>query len=236
MTHDGPIDPSFDFRSESGGRDPDRYSPTLRDYHRRLWSKPLPGGRVFTLEDRYPKGYLRHESELGVFRLSSDTIIRTFKNHLKMRPVIRDIPLDEQEEFSRLGYTIGGMIVFPGNRIDGKHTINQARGMSGRIGDRFDLTLESIRRYYDGGESPIGETLARYSDFFALFESFAGYVDFFLLQDLVANDYRSVQFFAPFEDFAQSPLISTVDDYVSYRTRTIDFVRARNARIVDAGG
>ncbi|MDZ4046206.1 MAG: hypothetical protein U1E32_10585 [Rhodoglobus sp.] len=235
MPHHLPIDTSLDFRSESGGRDPDRYSPTLREYHRRLWSKPLPGGHLFTLEDRYPKGYLRHESDLGVFRLSSDTIIRTFKNHVGMRPVIRAIPPEEQEEFSRLGYTIGGMIVFPSNRIDGKHTINQARGMSGRIGDRFDLTLESIRRYYDGGDSPIGEALARYSDFFALFESFVGYVDFFLLQDLVADDYRSVRFFAPFEDFAQSPLISTVGDYVSYRSKTIDFVRARNARIAASG-
>jgi hypothetical protein len=36
------IDTSFDFRIDSAGRDPDKYSPTLRRYHRLLWSKPLP--------------------------------------------------------------------------------------------------------------------------------------------------------------------------------------------------
>jgi len=36
---------------------------------------------------------------------------------------------------------IGGMIVFPGNRIDGKMTINGARGCYRKISDRFDLTL-----------------------------------------------------------------------------------------------
>jgi hypothetical protein len=34
----------------------------------------------------------------------------------------------------------------------------------------------------------------RYRDFFALFESFRGYVDFFLLQDLVTDDYSGVTF------------------------------------------
>jgi len=34
--------------------------------------------------------------------------------------------------------------------------------------------------------------LDRYVDFFGLFESFQGYVEFFLLQDLVTDDYRTV--------------------------------------------
>jgi hypothetical protein len=46
-----------------------------------------------------------------------------------------------------ISYTIGGMMVFPGNAIDGKWTINQARGCLRKISDRFDLTLECIRRY-----------------------------------------------------------------------------------------
>ena len=36
----------------------------------------------------------------------------------------------------------GGMMVFPGNRIDGKQTINGARGFNRKIADGFDLTLE----------------------------------------------------------------------------------------------
>jgi integrase len=39
------IDTTFDFRSDTPpGLDPDTYSPTLRRYHRLLWSKPLPSG------------------------------------------------------------------------------------------------------------------------------------------------------------------------------------------------
>ena len=49
--------------------------------------------------------------------------------------------------------------------------------------------------------SPLGETLARYNDFFALFENFSGYVDFLLLQDLVTDDRAAVTFFMPFDDF-----------------------------------
>lgn len=43
------IDTRFDFYSDSGGRDPDMYSPTLQKYHQKLWSKPLPNGKIFDL-------------------------------------------------------------------------------------------------------------------------------------------------------------------------------------------
>ena len=62
-------------------------------------------------------------------------------------------------------------------------TINGARGVNGKIKDRFDLTLECIRRHYTSEKSPLSDTLQRYSPFFNLFENFQGYVDFFLLQD-----------------------------------------------------
>ena len=39
------IDTSFDFRTDTPvGQDPDAYSPTLRQYHKLLWSKALPSG------------------------------------------------------------------------------------------------------------------------------------------------------------------------------------------------
>ena len=41
MTQFGGFDPTFDFRTEAGGEDPDSTSPTLRAYHKLLWSKPL---------------------------------------------------------------------------------------------------------------------------------------------------------------------------------------------------
>ena len=52
------IDTSFDVRTDAGGRDPDSYSSTLRRYHQRLWSKPLPGGTVFALTAGRPHSYL----------------------------------------------------------------------------------------------------------------------------------------------------------------------------------
>jgi hypothetical protein len=83
--------------------------------------------------------------------------------------------------------SIGARIVFPCKTVNGKWTINQARGMHKAIRDRFDLTLEAIRRHYAGEASPLADVLARYGDFFALFETFEGYVEFFLLNDLVNN-------------------------------------------------
>ena len=120
---------------------------------------------------------------------------------------------------------------FPGNAIDHKWTINQARGCLRKISDRLDLTLECIRRYYLGQGSPLSETLARDRDFFALFADFSGYVDFFLLQDLVADDCSAVDVFPPFDDFRTPAMPKDVETYGEYRRRTIEFVEARNRRI-----
>ena len=65
------IDTSFDFRTDASGKDPDAYSPTLRLYHKLLWSKALPSGRLFDLDDTVRRVYLHHSSELGEFFLCS---------------------------------------------------------------------------------------------------------------------------------------------------------------------
>lgn len=59
------IDTSDDFRTDAGGKDPDTHSPTLRRYHKDLWSKPLPSGALFDLDDTTPGVYLHHRSGLG---------------------------------------------------------------------------------------------------------------------------------------------------------------------------
>jgi len=149
-----------------------------------------------------------------------------------MASITGQIPSEELDTFNTLGYTIGGMMVWPGNRIDGKMTINQARGCYGSIKDRFDFTLECIRRHYVGEPSPLGEVLGRYGDFFALFRGFQGFVEYFLLHDLVSDDYSAVRFFAPFEDFrVTSPLLGSVDAYRDYRRLAMHFIAARNLRI-----
>jgi hypothetical protein len=232
------IDTSFDFRTDTppGPRkDADADSPTLRRYHKVLWSKALPGGTRFDLDDTRPrhKAYLYHRSDLGKeFFLSSDSVIQTFTRwgFAKAHPEL--YTEEENNKFMAIAYTIGGMMVFPGNRIEGKWTINQARGCLKKISDRLDLTLECIRRHYLGLHDPsrLGETLARYDDFFALFESFSGYVDFFLLQDLVTDDCSAVTFFMPFDDFKTSVPKDDVT-YREYRRRSIEFIEARNRRI-----
>jgi hypothetical protein len=233
------IDVTFDFRSDTPpGRDPDARSPTLRRYHQLLWSKPLPSGAAFALDVTTPREYLHHRSALGEFFLSSDAVIPSFSREARLAHIIEQIPEVEREAFQRIGYTVGGMMIFPANRVAGKMTINAARGCHPRIKDRFDLTVECIRRHYLGEPSPLGDTLARYADFFALFGDFAGYVEFFLLQDMVDGAMATVEWFLPFQDFAASPLPRTLEEYLAYRRRAIAFIEARNRRIavVASGG
>jgi hypothetical protein len=226
------IDTNFDFRSDTPpGMDPDACSPTLRRYHQLLWSKPLPNGALFELDVTTPSVYLHHLSELGEFFLTSDTVIPTFTRWRILKHITEQIPEVENEAFRTLGYTIGGMMVFPGNQVDRRPTINGARGMHPQIRDRFDLTLECIRRYYLGKPSPLSDTIARYADFFRLFADFAGYVDFFHLQDLVNEDGPTVELFTPFGDFGEYVLPTTLDAYLGYRRRAMEFIESRNRRI-----
>jgi hypothetical protein len=153
------IDVTFDFRSDTPpGKDPDVRSPTLRAYHKLLWSKPLPNGVVFLLDDTTPNVYLHHRSDIGEYFLSSDSVVPTFRKDLNIASFRRQMSVDELEDFLRLSYTIGGMMIFPGNQIDGKMTINQARGCNQSIKDRFDLTVECIRRHYRSEPSPLSDT------------------------------------------------------------------------------
>ncbi len=227
------IDVTFDFRRDTPeGKDPDTHSKTLRRYHKLLWSKRLPCGAFFELEDGIPGHYLLHRSAVGEFSLSSDAVIPTFKWHKRIQT---RIPEGELKAFNAAGYTIGGMMLFPANRIDGKWTINQARGCSRRIGDRFDLTLECIRRYYSNGKSPLSDVLTRYARFFDLFGDFRGYVEFFLLHDLVSSDFSAVTISAPFDDFSGSPIPNDAAEYRTYESAARAFIEARNQRILSSG-
>jgi hypothetical protein len=232
MSPNGAIDTTTDFQDDSGRRDPDLYSPLLQSYHQRLWSKRLPGGELFelTMEKVGSARVLRHQSERGHFVLSSDTLANSSRG--PCRTFYEQMGPEVNVAWHRDGGTIGGRLVFPRNRIEGKQTINQIRGTSARIRDRFDLTLEAIRRHYSGELSPLSETLQRYGDFFALFEDFQGYVDFFLLQDLVVDGGKGVRFYLPFEGFESSPLPKTMESYRQFREKQLDFVASRNRRIV----
>ncbi|MDR0250481.1 MAG: hypothetical protein LBI35_04095 [Burkholderiales bacterium] len=226
------IDIDFDFQEEAGGRDSDRYSPTLQEYHRILWSKPLPSGNVFVLT-KIAGNRLYHKSSLGEFFLSSDRATATFSKwkRKQIASIISQVPEVEIKRFQKLSDTIGGILIWPCKQVGRMPTINGERGFNKKIADRFDLTIECIKRYYSGGNSPLNEAFKRYADFFSLFGNFKGYVDFFLLQDIVSVDYATVKIATPFENFNTSPIPSNVEEYLFYKDNTIRFIKARNARI-----
>lgn len=229
------IDVNFDFYCESGERDPDRHSPTLRRYRKQIWGKRLPNGNVFELTEA-DENRLHHKSEMGEFMLSSDSIAHTYSKWKResVARIIRAIAPDEIDEFFRVASTIGGYIVFPATQVDGMHTINAERGINPHIADRFDLTLECIRLFYSKKPSPLADVLGRYAPFFELFVDFQGYVNFFLLQDLVGADYSTIKFFMPFAGFDKPALPQNVNEYQVYKRSVIEFVISRNQRILKA--
>lgn len=224
------IDVTYNFQADTEPRDADRYSSILQEYHRILWSKPLPNGRMFTLE-KISKNRLYHKSDLGEFFLSSDRAVPSFSEWEKLKHITSKISKNRLCGFINTSDTIGGIIIWPSNRIDYNQTINGARGFNSLISDRLDLTIECIRRYYLDQQSPLEETFKRYKDFFKLFEDFKGYIDFFLFQDFVTSDYNSAKIAIPFDNFESIPLPKSVDEYMQYLNYIEELVKARNRRI-----
>ena len=153
------------------------------------------------------------------------------------RPRLADIIGQVQSEqigaFYDRACTVGAYTVFPAQvRVDGRWrlSINQARDIHPRIRDRFDLSLECIRHHYAGEASPLANSLATHRSFFALFEDFSGYVNHFLLNDLVTE--RGVRLYPDLDDFTGDPLpVGDVAEYREYMRRSMDFVKAPNERI-----
>ena len=223
------IDTTFNFYSDANGGDPDSTSPTLRKYHKILWSKSLPNGKTFDLSDNKSGAYLHHKSELGEFFLGSDAITHSYRNQKRKNWIVKQIP-EEVNGLFNAGSTIGAYIIFPNKRINGNHTINQARGVNSLIDDRFDLTLECIRLFYLGQKSPLYDTLLRYKDFFDLFDNFIGYIQFFLLDDML-DENKKIKFYLPFDNFKTRPTFSDISEYQLYKKRVINFINSRNKRI-----
>jgi hypothetical protein len=222
------IDVNFDHRIEAGLEDIDTHSPKLKKHHQLLWIKPLPSGELFDLQPM-PKRYLVCRPDNLVYSLSSDQMSNSFRTTERMKHITTLIPEHELDEFQYLGSTVGGTILFPGKQINRKPTMNQARGMSKQIEDRFDLTLECIRLQYLGLPNPLDKTLGLYWEFFELFSDFENYVEFFLLQDLVESG--KVKFYLHFEGFTKSGLPRDLDEYKVYMANAKSFLRSRNLRI-----
>lgn len=230
------IDTGFCFYDDLDyASDADRDSRVLREWHRRLWSKELPGGdkAEWLLE---PGGYLTYDAPHGPVRVSSDTIATTHSRYAPfgIPQLWAGLSPTEQLGYDRAFYTIGGFTVFPVH----PQSLNQVRGTDSRIADRFDLTLECIRRHYVGGqESPLSGVLEVDADFFRLFgegqSGFAAYVGFFHLQDLVSGNYiKWLDGSAADEwDFGTTALPQSESAYRHYLDNLVTFVSGRNRRI-----
>ena len=227
------IDTGFNFQAALANpkNDADKCSVVLQDYHHFLWSKQLPGGEPFQLEKLNTACRLRYSNPQGDVILSSDRAVATFTRWKRLQRIISQVPRSRLDEFINVTETIGGIIIWPCIKVDGKMSINSERGLNRKICDRLDLTVECIRRYYNSESSPLNDTFKRYDEFFRLFVDFRGYVDFFLFQDFVNDDCNSVNTAQPFDNFESSPVPSTKEEYIAYMDHTTDLVRARNIRI-----
>lgn len=225
------IDTTYDFwHSYPRGGDPDRYCHLLRKYHQVLWGRALPDGRQISLVDRYPDGYLELQGDGLSLKLTSDSVIPTYKlwKRAKAKGIREGIDPQRLDQFESLAGTIGGITLFPGYKVGSANTINMQRGSNSLVGDRMDLTLECIRLHYLGAPSPLAQTLDLYPEFFALFRDFEGYVEHFLFQDLVKDG--RVLTFLPM-DFSKPGMPQGPSEYKDYMESTTAFVQGRNTRI-----
>ncbi|WP_109693216.1 DUF6994 family protein [Nocardioides silvaticus] len=228
---DDDIDVGFNFRDDPDYRgDADRDSRKLKRWHQRLWNKALPDGRVVECVVDPATGGLVH----GGVPVSSDTIATTHSRYSGAKSLWAEFAEEEQEAYERSIYTVSAFIIFPVR----PQSLNQRRGTTWAISDRFDLTLECIRQHYLGMTgSPLADVLAVDAHYFRLFgeglTGFITYVEFFHLQDLVADG--TIRWFDEFDgnawDFTSPPLPQSEASYRRYLSNVAAFVAARGERI-----
>ena len=56
-----------------------------------MWSKILPNGEVFVLNDGGSDSYLYHKSDLGEFYFGSDAITHSYKNQKRKKDLISQV-------------------------------------------------------------------------------------------------------------------------------------------------
>lgn len=234
------FDISFDFITDEPAKnrpDADRDSPKLRSLHELLWTKRLNSGLLFAPQrpSRRRDGYLIFTDASEVRHwYGSDAITNSYGRWLRPKPLVAAIAgLNEDQRARYLcpPYTIGSAMIWPVRKKD-RPTMNTARGLRLVIADRMDLTLECVRRHYAGEPgSPLAAVTNAYADFFALFDGFKEFVDFFHFQDLVTPDYAQIHFYLPFANFQRAGTPSTTEEYVRYREATLDFIDQRSRRM-----
>lgn len=219
--------------------DPDSRSATLRIYHQILWSRELPNGQKMVLEKGTMSDYLKWNG----MRFASDSIFtqHRYKKCLHILQLLEKQIPDYRKFVSdtlRLSYTIGGMIIFPKM----KGSMNQDRGTNPMIADRWDMTLECVKRYYENPQNceycynPLWTTIKRNEEFFSLFVDFSGYINFFFLQDYLNSEMEVIRFFDDCMDkdgnFSKKyPLPQNTEEYLRNIAIQKEIVNKRNKRI-----
>lgn len=176
----------------SGLPDPDAFSEILYDFYAELWKyqKEKLKLNVPEVENKWKGSYWEL---IGVnnnqFRLGTDSIMSIYWHRFDMREFIKKLIKENFRNFIKeyllKSNKIGGYIVFP------RHiqSINQQRGTCSKVNDRFDLTLECIRRYYveKENDNPLFSVLNKDEKFFNMFgedkEGFEKYTEFFCLNE-----------------------------------------------------
>ena len=54
------------------------------------------------------------------------------------------------------------------------------------------------------------------------------------LQDLVEKDYVRIKFWDNFDNFETAPLPKNKEEYLSYMSKLLEFIQARNQRILNS--
>lgn len=233
------FDTTFNYKTDGPARtrpDADRDSLKLRADHELLWTKQAPTGVQFfpAAPAARRKGYLiatdPTTGEMSWY--GSDTITSSYTSWLRPKSLakaIADLDDTQQTRYLNPPYTIGSAMIWP---VSKKHpyTMNRAR-VRRQIADRMDLTLECIRRHYaQDAKSPLTNVIHNYSDFFDLFGSFEGFVEFFHFQNLLTPAGK-VDFFLPLNDFKRHAAPASKPEYVQYRERVLEFIGKRNSQM-----
>ena len=133
--------------------------------------------------------------------------------------------------------TIGGFVVFPRH----SQSINQRRGTNSLIDDRFDLTLECIRRayqyrdFYREDNNPLFGLSAEDKKFFQMFGSFEDYTKFFCLDKSWVKDGKVLSLMdnesLDMYDFNQEPLPQDHAEWWTFYDNIMNRLDARNQQI-----
>lgn len=206
---------SHNYWAEING-DADALNPELKIAMQKLYGrKGFDFGKIrnrFNSEDREshcnPDGYGSYTSPSG--------------NYLNMMPFRAETVEKNKELAERCRYladTIAGEMFFPAHKSNCK-TINGARGQSKDINDMLYLTLENIKRYYDGesDDYPLKRYMENYGFFFDRFDSFDEYIEYNFLQDW---------------EILPKKFPTTSDELVEFWEKSVDFLEARLKRIYD---